>query len=180
MKKIFCLFLLLALFLGLVGCKENRQVELPPHSVLGASASLDGEEGITGAYILATDTAINLLANKKLKDQSVDVLKYISFDFGTNFALKKDGKSKLVQAFDTYGIPVDDKGELAHNSLKEQNEGFVVQYPVGTQHNTTKYDFTITVEILYKNYGYSFYFDFNIFGDKYVMVNYEEGYENLR
>ena len=179
MKKLLCFLMLAALMLGLVGCKEDKQVTLPPHKVLGASASLEGTDGLTGAYILATDTAINILANKMFKDTD-DRPQYISLDFATSFALKKAGKEKLLSALEVYGIPVDDFGEIAHNGLKERNQGFVIQYPVGGQHNTQKSDFTITVEVLYKNYGYAYYFDFNIFGDRYVMVNYENGYEKVR
>ena len=103
MKKIFCILMLLTLFLGLVGCKESQPIALPSHSVLGASASLEGADNLTGAYILASDTAINILANKMLKENP-EALEYISFDFGTSFALKRAGKDKLISAFDAYGF----------------------------------------------------------------------------
>jgi hypothetical protein len=154
-------------------------VYLPPHSTLGKTASLEGADGITRAYILASDTAINLTADKLYKD-SEKRPEYISFDFATNFALNKAGREKLVSAFEVYGIELDTKGVGAHLGLAEQNRGFVLQYIIGGQHNSSDADLTITVEVLIGNKGYAYYFDYNIFGDEYVMINYENAYEKMR
>jgi len=179
MKKILVCILALGLMLGLAGCKNREAVYLPPHVTLGKTASLEGADDITGAYILASDTAINLCADKLYKDSDKRP-EYISFDFATNFALNKQGREKLVSAFEVYGIELDTKGVGAHQGLAEQNRGFVLQYIIGGQHNSADSDLTITVEVLVGNKGYAYYFDFNIFGDEYVMINYEDAYEKMR
>ena len=180
MKKFIICVLISLLVLSFVGCKESKEVYLPPHTVLEQTASLDGADSLTQAYIRATDTAINLVADKMLKDTPENKPEYISFDFATSFALRKDAREKLVNAFEVYGIALDTHGEAGHSGIAEQSKGFVIQYIVGTQHNKAEYDFTITVEVLYRNKGYAYYFDFNIFDDKYVMVNYEDAYEKMR
>ena len=166
--------------LGLAGCKESKEVYLPTHVVLGQTATLDGANPLTKAYIRATDAAINFVADKLLKDTPDKKIEYLSFDFATSFALRKDERETLLKAFEVYEIPIDTLGDAGHSGLAEQTKGFVIQYIVGTQHNKADYDFTITVEVMYRNKGYAYYFDFNIFDDKYVMVNYEDAYEKMR
>lgn len=178
MKRFIALILTAVTLLSFAGCgKVNTPAVLPAHTVLQQSASADGADAITGAYILATDTAINIVADKL---GSGDKIQYISFDFGTSFALKQTQRDVLVKAFDVYGIPVDTNGESGHSELAERNRGFVLQYIVGNQYNKKEFDHTITVEVLHGNKGYAYYFDFNIFSGEYVLVNYEEAYEKMR
>lgn len=177
MKKTISIILCI-LAVALCGCstKQSKPATLPSHDIMGASAKMENVNGITGAYILASDCAVNLVTNEKRTSKP----EYISFDFGTSFALKQSEQQQLVAAMEVYGVPIDTDGIIAHNTLADKNRGFVLQYIVGSQHNKTGIDFTITVEVVYANKGFAYYFDFNIFNGEYVLVNYEPAYENMR
>lgn len=179
MKKIVTVALCIIMAFALAGCgKTKTPAVLPAHNLLKEKAEQENADGITKAYIAATDAMLNYIVDEKMG--SKEKLKYISFDFATNFALNSEQREKMISAFSVYGIPADTEGAAAHSTLTQRNEGVVFQYIIGAKHNTKAYDFTITVEALYGNKGYAYYYDFNIFGDDYVLVNFEQAYEKMR
>ena len=56
---------------------------LPAHNLLKEKAEQENADGITKAYIAATDAMLNYIVDEKMG--SKEKLKYISFDFATNF-----------------------------------------------------------------------------------------------
>ena len=133
---------------------------------------------VTKAYIAATDAMLNYIVDEKMGSKRK--LKYISFDFASNFALNNEQREKMVSAFSVYGIPADTEGAAAHSTLTQRNEGVVFQYIIGGQSTIPRRMILQLPWALYGNKGYAYYYDFNIFGDDYVLVNFEQAYEKMR
>lgn len=177
MKHAKILVLALALAL-LTACAAPKEAALPAHKTMVVKASADAQESsMYNAYLRAIDTAINLVIDEKLNQKP----EYISFDWGTNFALGTAQREKLAKAFGVYGDIVDTRGlNPPLRSIEEMGKGVTVLFPTGAQHATEGADLTITVEVIHSKTGYAYYFDYVISGGKYILTEYSSAYINPR
>ena len=98
MKKIVTVALCIIMAFALAGCgKTKTPAVLPAHNLLKEKAEQENADGITKAYIAATDAMLNYIVDEKMG--SKEKLKYISFDFATNFALNSEQREKWFPPF---------------------------------------------------------------------------------
>lgn len=175
MKKSLTVLSALLLLL-LTACVAQQDIALPAHKTMLSAVKGTGT-GLYSAYVRAVDSAINIVIDKILKKKP----EFISFDWGTNFALSAAEREQMVAAFGSYGVLVDTRGlNPPLRTVEELGKGVTLVFPTGSQHASSEADFTITVEVVTSNQGYAYYYDFDIHNGNYVLVAYSNAYVNPR
>lgn len=168
LKKISVLLFVLILAASFFGCAPE-EASLPTHRLTGEYAEVPEDSGILGAYIKATDLAVNLIIDQQRKA----LPEFISFNFNTNVPLQPSQTQQLLAAFEVYGIPIDTDGHKA-KTVEEMNRGLVVAYQDDSNLNSSSADLTVQVEVITGNYGYIVCSDFQISGGEYILTAYDD------
>lgn len=178
MKRTLVTVILLITVLLATACSKVEPANLPLHLILQKSATIpENASGLCGAYILAVDTAINLCTDNKLKQKP----EFISFNFTSTFPLHQEEKDLMVKQFEVYGIPVDTRGfNPPERTMEEMLKGYIIEFPSSAQYTDPKADLTITVTINNGRMGYIYNFDFVVKKGKYILINYDDDYLNVR
>ena len=176
MKRASIICLVLVLAAGMIGCAV-QPVSPPQSKIITVTPEIpDSCSRLAAAYIQATDLAIKM-ATDAYRSTAPE---FLSFGFGTTFALKQSERDLFVKAFEVYGIPLDTRGtNPPARTTEEMSKGFVLLFPTGSKHKAPDADLTVTVEVCYQNRGYVYYFDFDLSGNQYVMIQYLAGYEEI-
>lgn len=168
MKKLTVCALALIMIMSLAGC-GSKQISQPEHKISGIYAQAPDNSGILGAYITATDLAINQVIDTKRKSMP----EFISFNFNTNVPLQPSQKEALLKAFEVYGIPIDTDGHKAQ-TVERMSKGLVIAYQDSADLNSSGSDLTVQVEVITNNYGYIYCSDFDVKGGEYILTGYDD------
>ena len=168
MKKFTVIISVLLIAASLLGCAP-KQISLPAHRLTGKYAEVPENSGILGAYIKATDLAVNLVIDQHRKS----LPESISFNFNTNVPLQPSEIQKLLAALELYDIAIDTDGHKA-KTVEQMNKGLVVAYQDDSNLNSSSADLTVQVEVITGNYGYIICSDFKISGGEYILIAYDD------
>ena len=168
MKKIYRYNIRAAYSGVFLGCAP-KEASLPEHRTTGKYAQASEDAGLLGAYIRATDLAVNLVIDENRKT----LPEFISFNFNTNVPLQPSEIQLLLEAFEIYGIPLDTDGHKA-KTMEEMNKGLVVVYQDESNLNSSGADLTVQVEVITGNYGYVVCSDFKGQRRKYILTAYDD------
>lgn len=168
MRKLTVLLFVLILAASFFGCAPE-EISLPAHKITGKYAEIPEDSGILGAYIKATDLAVNRVIDEHRKA----LPEFISFNFNTNEPLQPSQIEQLLAALEVYGIPIDTDGHKA-KTVEEMNRGLVIVYQDDANLNSSSADLTVQVEVITGNYGYIICSDFKISGGEYILIAYDD------
>lgn len=169
MKKFFTAFTACILIL-LCACDGSvTHIAEVSHGIMGdvSATAPEGSSLFASALLEATDYAVNVAVNEKLKAKP----EFISFYFSSEVILSSEEKQMIKDAFAVYGVKITDG---KRSSLDDIDRGITVGFDSMENTQVSDCDLTVPIQIYYGRYIYVYCADFKLDGGKYVLFRFEQ------